>query len=380
MNLGTMSLNLGKLFSKSSLSDTLNLKTEGKCSLINAFWPHLNLTPSDYDDEEYENLLSFWGETLQSLNHHHHRFAAKSWNDLLEIVAQLKSKPNDERGLLMDDIKNHYSNTSDEEIACSLELAVRLWLGIRVRSNGPSVGFVNLRDSQIHWPNDQSLKSMVAAPFLRGARKAQSATYFLFDESFTAVGLRETCRLRIRWTDSLVDHLKMEGPRGKRQLSIFKHKICIVNHRRGSQPTIIPADDLDETLRTLDLLFPYGDKPTKIFLEHSKVHMWIMNPMESPRATELDEFVYWRSRLAQLLSLFHGPPETVRQTLLDSRNTAQFATLWVAIFGVFFLTILFGVLSTVYSAKQYHVAVDSYKLALAQACQQTSPPIPGFCA
>ena len=375
-----MSLNSLTLFSKSPLSATLSLATDKKCALINAFWPHLNLTPGVHDDEEYTALLGFWEETLKSLKHYHRQFAAKDWDNLRDIVVELRLNRDKERRILTDNIKRTYANTSDEQIACSIELAVRLWLGIRVHSNRLSLGPVNLRDTQIHWPNEQSLEKMVAAPFLHGARKAQSAAYFLFDESFTAAKLKKTCRLGIRWTDSLVDHLKMEGPRGKRQLSIFKHKICLVNHRKEPNATIIPADVLDETIRTLDLLFPYGDKPTKIFLEHSKVHMWMINTLELPRATELDEFVYWRSRLAQLLSLFYGPPETVRQTLLDSRNTAQFATLWVAIFGVFFLTILFGVLSTVYSAKQYHVAVDSYKLALAQACQQTSPPLLGFCA
>ncbi|KAI4929285.1 uncharacterized protein J4E92_004949, partial [Alternaria infectoria] len=375
-----MSLGKLKLFSNAPWFDTLRLATDKKCELINAFWPHLNLTQGDYNDENYKSLLSFWGETLQSLMSHRKEFAVQDWDDLRKIVVQIRLNPGNKRRVLTDEIKKAYHKPSDEEIACSIELVVQLWLGIRVHSTPPSLGPVNLRDTQIHWPNDQSFESMVTGPFLRGTKKAQSAAYFLFDDSFTAAALKKTCRLRIHWTDSLVDHLKMEGTRGKRQLSIFKHKISLVNHRNEPNATIIPADVLDETIRTLDLLFPFGDKPTKTFLEHSHVNMEILNPLELPRATELDEFLYWRSRLAQLLSLFHGPPETVRQTLVDSRNIAQFATIWVAIFGVFFLTILFGVLSTVYSAKQYNVAVESYQLALAQACcQQTSPLLP-ICA
>lgn len=42
------------------------------------------------------------------------------------------------------------------------------------------------------------------------------------------------------------------------------------------------------------------------------------------------------------------------------------------------VTILFGILSTVYAAKQYVLAVRSYKLALALACMQTPAPL-GFC-
>lgn len=152
-----------------------------------------------------------------------------------------------------------------------------------------------------------------------------------------------------------------------------------MNHRKGPEPTIIPADVLNEAIRTLDLLLPFGDPRTEAFLEEEKVLFWTISPSESPRATELDNFKYWRSNLAQLSNLLHGPPETVIQTLLDIRNISQFATLWVAIFGVFSLTFIFGVLSTVYSVKQYRVAVKSYELTLAQACQQTSTPLSGFC-
>jgi hypothetical protein len=141
---------------------------------------------------------------------------------------------------------------------------------------------------------------------------------------------------------------------------------------------MIPGEILDEAIRTLDLLFPSGDPKTKEFLDEETVQLYIVDPSELPRATELDEFRYWRTNMAQLLILLNGPPETFAQTLLDTRNLSQFATLWVAISGVFLLTILFGMLSTIYSVKQYRVAIKSYELSLALACQQTTTP-PGFC-
>ena len=73
-----------------------------------------------------------------------------------------------------------------------------------------------------------------------------------------------------------------------------------------------------------------------------------------------------------------GPPETIGQTLRDTRNFGEFVTIWVAIFGVFILTILFGILSTVYSVKQYLIAVKSYELSLALACLE-NPTLDGFC-
>jgi hypothetical protein len=79
-----------------------------------------------------------------------------------------------------------------------------------------------------------------------------------------------------------------------------------------------------------------------------------------------------------LLKLLNGPPETVGQMMLDTRNASQFTTLWVAIFGVFLLTILFGILATVYSIKQYHIAVLSYNLAVAVTCVE-HPEMQHYC-
>lgn len=142
---------------------------------------------------------------------------------------------------------------------------------------------------------------------------------------------------------------------------------------------MIQADILDEAIRTIDLLFPFGDPKTEYFLEEEKVQFYCVDPSERPRATSLDDFQYWRSNIAQLLALLNGPPETVVQTLLDTRNLGQFATIWLAIIGVFVTTILFGVLATVYSVKQYRLALKSYELSLAVACIEHGPSLSKYC-
>jgi len=168
-------------------------------------------------------------------------------------------------------------------------------------------------------------------------------------------------------------------PQGQRCPSIYRHKLSLVSYMKGPKPHIIPMEVLDEAIRTLDLLFPFGDPKTEAFLDEETIRFWMIAPLESPRSAKLDEFKYWRSNLVQLLKLYNGPPEPAIQTLLDTRNISQFATLWVAILGVFFLTIMFGVLSTVYSIKPYQISLKAYELALAQAFRQTDQPLPGFC-
>lgn len=372
-----MALDGKRLFLEPPSTSILSFDVSQKCTLINAFWPHLYLSEPEYSEQQYGTLLRSWEEILQGLYPFKDEFATQEWNGMLGIIMRLTSGRDDILELTHD-VKKDFMNIREGAIACSIDLAVRLWTGVNVHSRGLRI--LQSQESCIEWPPHSGLSQVIAITFQKREGKAQSAQYSSFDESFTATGLRDTCSLKIVWTDSLLDHLKLLGPRGKRELLIYKHRISLVDHRKGPNPIFAQDELMDETIRTLDLLFPTHDRHVSAFLVEENVQMWIEDPLETPRATQIDEFLYWNGRLAQLLKLFYGPPESRLQRLLDTRDTAQFATLWVAVFGVTSLTILFGVLSTVYSAKQYHVALDSYKLALAQACHQTSPPLPGYCA
>ncbi|CAN9338863.1 hypothetical protein AA0114_g10824 [Alternaria tenuissima] len=372
-----MSLDGKRLFSESPEMGVLSFDASQKCTLINAFWPYLNLSEDDFSEQQYEALLESWEEMLQELYPYRNEFATQEWNGMLGIIVRLDNGPDDDISDLMRHARTNFLNTSEFAIACSIELAVRLQTGVNVRSGG--LLMIPGQESSIEWPEYSSLKEAIDAGFDRHETLAQSEQYSLFDESFTVTGLKDRCRLKIVWTNSLTDHLKLLGPRGKRELLIYKNKTSLLNHQQDRRKRYIPEDLLHETIRTLDLLFPIHDRHVLAFLEKEDVQMPIEDPLKTPRATQLSEFSYWNNRLARLLRLYDGPPEGRLQALLDTRDSAQFATLWVAVFGVTSLTILFGVLSTVYSAKQYHVARDSYKLALAQACHQTSPPLPGYC-
>ncbi|CAO2647089.1 Nn.00g080110.m01.CDS01 [Neocucurbitaria sp. VM-36] len=372
-----MALTAERLFSASVHSDLVHLPVERKCHVINTFWPHLNLTQEAYIEEDYADLFELIGKTLRILYQHELRFADRFLDSLLATVTELKTHQASTKEVLANEVKKTYHNVSDDCIMRSVELAARLWLGLNISSRHLSVGPKNPRDSRIEWHNNQSLNQVVATTFRQKFLRAVDDEYSL-DDSFTAVSLKAICRVRIRWTDNLVDHLKLEGPRGHRILSIYRHKICLINHLKGPDPTVIERDVLDEAIRTLDLLFPFGDLKSAEFLEAERVRFHSMPPSELSQPMNLAEFTYWRNNLAQLLRLLNGPPETIAQTLLDRRNLSQFATLWVAIFGVFSLTILFGILATVYSIKQYRVAVMSYDLALALACHEI-PALPGFC-
>ncbi|KAF2469345.1 uncharacterized protein BDR25DRAFT_371888 [Lindgomyces ingoldianus] len=315
-----------KLSSCSLAADVVNLRTERKCELISAFWLYLHLAVLDSIAADYASSSN----TL--------KFATQELDGLLTIVRDLKAN----------------RNMAQKKLT-------------------------NPRDTRIDWQDDLSLDDMFAAQFSHEASKTAPFN-FPIDGSFTAINLKKICRLHIRWTDNLIDHLKLEGRPGQRSLSIYRQKIYLINHRREPETTRIQAEILNEAIHTLDLLFPIGDEKTEDFLEEENINFNTRDASELPRATELNDFKYWRNNLGQLLTLLNGPPETVVQTLLDTRNITQFATLWVSIIGIFLLTILFGIITSVYSIKQYRVAIKSYELSLALACQQMNTPLPGFCS
>jgi hypothetical protein len=223
--------------------------------------------------------------------------------------------------------------------------------------------------------DDQSLSEVVAEQFERKAVAAIDDGLSL-NVSLTAVKLMRKRGVQIRWTDSLVEHLKLEGPDGDRSLSIYGQKLRLINQHKDRETRMLNCQMLEEAIYTLDLLFPVSDLETIRFLKEEKLHFNGLAPYdEAPVLNNLNEFVYWRRNLEQLLRLLNGPPETTGQMLRDKRSLF---TLWIGIFGVLIVTILFGILATVYAAKQYVVAVRSYNLALVLACMQTPAPS-GFC-
>ncbi|KAL4931092.1 uncharacterized protein BDV17DRAFT_289088 [Aspergillus undulatus] len=273
-------------------------------------------------------------------------------------------------------LRGSYLNISDAAIGRSIHLAVQLWLCLSVYSqDNKMVGSIKPRESRVHWTLDEALDQMVASQCPASAGIIPSTTYQI-DGSFTLAKMKSICGLQIRWTNNLKDHLRLEGQKGQRTLSVYQHRKFLVNHYYDPE-FILPKPMLREAIRTLDLLLPYEDSATEKLIQDSKITLGV--PLEGRQAYDLEEFTYWRGNLVQLLDILHGPPESLFQTLRDTRNMFQWATIWIAVFGIFVLTLVFGCLTTVYSILQYRVTVKSYELSLAVACQQRTGLLPGFC-
>jgi hypothetical protein len=179
---------------------------------------------------------------------------------------------------------------------------VHLWLGINTRSKALHVGRLNPRDSSVGWPDDQPLERVIASQF-RQKTLIAIEDELSFNDSFTVVNLKDICLVQIWWTDNLFDHLKLEGPRGKRILSMYRRKPCLINHCNADSSAIFGIDVVEEAIRTLDLLFLFGDTKTRKFLGEEGVRFHNTRPSRLSKPTNLCEFHYWRGNLGLLLKL-----------------------------------------------------------------------------
>lgn len=128
--------------------------------------------------------------------------------------------------------------------------------------------------------------------------------------------------------------------------------------------TIFPDGFLEETLQTLALLFPTGDRETATWVKREKrkvrdkyldLALLDCDPIKA-EDRRIEKFKYWRDELVTLKELYEQPrPTSIWQFWYDDRNKVQWYTFWIAAL-VLFLTIFFGLVSSIEGAMQVYKA------------------------
>lgn len=116
--------------------------------------------------------------------------------------------------------------------------------------------------------------------------------------------------------------------------------------------TTIPQTVLSETIRSLDLLFPFWDERTHKLLEREGQTFHQVGPFDDYRALNLCEYDHWRDRLSELYEIFQSPPVSWAQLWTDRRNPQQFWTFWIAL-----IILALTVVSTICSIVQAWASV-----------------------
>lgn len=135
-------------------------------------------------------------------------------------------------------------------------------------------------------------------------------------------------------------------------------------YRANYISTMFPPDFIQETLRTLALLFPEYDKEMrKWYRTQVAKHGLDATAMNSGQLIaderQVESFKYWHDRLVVLKQVYdESRPNSISQWWHDRRNGVQWYTFWVAII-VLALTIFFGLAQSIEGALQVYKAFNS---------------------
>jgi len=143
-------------------------------------------------------------------------------------------------------------------------------------------------------------------------------------------------------------------------VAIFHHASFLQTLKRQKN-ALYPPGLIDETLRTLALLFPKDDRATKKYVLSLPSTPPIDQHLAKIGQLHLDDrqietYQFWHDRLVILKQAFdESRPEVLSQWWHDSRNGYQWYTFWVAVF-VLFLTVFFGLVQSIEGAMQVYKA------------------------
>lgn len=192
------------------------------------------------------------------------------------------------------------------------------------------------------------------------------------ENSFNVMNIERFAGFEVRLTTNLKDHLLVRED--TKTVTIFHHAAFLQHQRECvfqqccnsiifaadillSLTTIFPPGFVEETLQTISLLFPRGDK---------KVERWYRRKGSSDEldmaalkcgtvVRHIDKYRFWRDRLVQLKEAFDDTrPRTVTQWWNDRRDGVQWWTFWIAIF----FTVLFGLVQSIEGGIQVYKAYN----------------------
>jgi hypothetical protein len=127
------------------------------------------------------------------------------------------------------ELASKFQNAEDLNINRSIDLTLRLWLTLNVRE--PAYKLQTPQTPVLQWDDSTALSSFVASQFPK-ARWHLDVRASRLDPYFTAVNMVRICGLKIEWTDSLEDHLRLD--RRQKVLRIYPHKCCLQGYLESS--------------------------------------------------------------------------------------------------------------------------------------------------
>ncbi|RYP68711.1 hypothetical protein DL771_006512 [Monosporascus sp. 5C6A] len=346
--------------------------------LLHIIWPRLPSHNLRRDD--YEHLLNY----LRFEFKHLAAPTALPITDAMRYLVHLQANVAEPQATALEVLRTQLRKSpshSVNDIGRFAEFLAKAWLTISVTISRPQA---LPWQASVVWNEGTLLEKAISNSFqrLKTAHHDGVSTPESIPGHFTIPYLTKNYRWTVQWSDNLTEHLTLDW--ANKIVTIYQHKICLLNHLQYSQDCPIPQDVLEEALDTLNVLFPPSDIATQRYLGDQGRLFHLLGYCNRDDYRDLEHYAYWRKNLRQLLGELRDPPYGWRQLRLDEnrRNLKEFAMFWIAAVVAVALAVGFGIASTYFAARGYDIAVAQYKLALAQACSAPGANItlPEYCS
>jgi hypothetical protein len=210
----------------SIFSEQFSLTRDDKFLIIESWWP--NVGSANIDD--YQSYFGFFHLELRNIvlkGVSSPKFAVHTLEGITTVVQILSEHQARPRSDIIKELRRSFSNQDNEPIIRSMELAVRLWLGVNVQTWSIAVASEMPSATHIQWTDRVSLVDMVEQAFQPSKHKPDKQRSRISPD-FSAWKLVYLCAVTIDWTDSLSDHLHFDPK--TRTLKVYRHKICLLRH------------------------------------------------------------------------------------------------------------------------------------------------------
>ncbi|KAK4221764.1 hypothetical protein QBC38DRAFT_513396 [Podospora fimiseda] len=295
------------------------------------------------EENDLEPYFSYYSRQCHAFTVQRGRFlAARTHQDLANIISDFAD--NLDRQAIRSSIvgRLHPMNPSfnadnelEELLDRTIDLAARLFLMIEIGTVPDSISPA----IPLKWMNG-TIRQFTRHQF--DIPPQLPCTGVKLPKLFNAQNLQRIGGITIRWTSDLSDHLRMVDD--DERVAIFAYPSFLMLHLTSD---IFPDGFINETLRTIKLLFP-STRP--------EVQKWIQslpNNLDKKFSTcgslrtelrHIERFQFWRDRLVILKEVFdEAEPKTLSQWWWDRRKRVQWYTFWIAVL-VLGLGTLFGVI------------------------------------
>jgi len=254
---------------------------------------------------------------------------------------------------------NHASTFEPKAESLALALALRIWLMVNIRSPDEDMSCFVPGRSIFTWNDDSS---STLEEFIKDSIPVPDYTQYSqsFPASFNGRNLVKIGDLTIHWTNNLADHLAYSAEH--KRLDLFHFTSFLEDS--DSPFSFFDRDFLVETHQTLKLLFQCWDPPTTEFLRLQQTSQKLDSSLVKSLALQqapsnAADYFYWRNRLLVLKNaLDNAQPSGFSSLWIDRRNQHQWWTFWIAVV-VFFLTVIFGLISSVTGVLQVYASWKS---------------------